>query len=88
MTEPLLLGYPITQLFLYFIFYSFCGWIWETCYCSFCERHYVPRGFLYGPVCPIYGVGFLLMILFFAPFKDNLVVFYFVAVFVLSLIHI
>ena len=84
MTEPLLLGYPITQLFLYFIFYSFCGWIWETCYCSFCERHYVPRGFLYGPVCPIYGVGFLLMILFFAPFKDNLVVFYFVAVFVMT----
>ncbi|MFQ8760879.1 MAG: putative ABC transporter permease [Intestinimonas sp.] len=23
-----------------------------------------PRGFLYGPLCPIYGVGLLLMILF------------------------
>lgn len=78
------MGQPIPLLFLYFIFYSFCGWLWETCYCSIKERHYVPRGFLYGPVCPIYGVGFLLMVLFFAPFKDNLVVFYFVAVIVMT----
>ncbi len=84
MVEPSLLGYPITLLFLYFIFYSFCGWVWETCYCSVIEKHLVARGFLYGPICPIYGVGFLLMILFFAPFKDNLVVFYFVAVFVMT----
>lgn len=84
MVEPSLLGHPITLLFLYFIFYSFCGWVWETCYCSIIEKHLVARGFLYGPLCPIYGVGFLLMILFFAPFKDNLVVFYFVAVFVMT----
>lgn len=64
MDAPMLLGYPIPLLFLYFIFYSFCGWVWETAYCSIKERHYVPRGFLYGPLCPIYGVGFLLMILF------------------------
>ncbi|SCI74115.1 Predicted membrane protein [uncultured Clostridium sp.] len=84
MDAPMLLGYPIPLLFLYFIFYSFCGWVWETAYCSIKERHYVPRGFLYGPLCPIYGVGFLLMILFFAPFRDNLVVFYFVAVVVMT----
>ena len=84
MEVPTLMGQPIPLLFLYFIFYSFCGWLWETCYCSIKERHYVPRGFLYGPVCPIYGVGFLLMVLFFAPFKDNLVVFYFVAVIVMT----
>ena len=78
------MGQPVTLLFLYFVFYSFCGWLWETCYCSVKERHYVPRGFLYGPICPIYGVGFLLMVLFFAPFKDNLVVFYFVAVIVMT----
>lgn len=84
MAEPALMGYPISILFLYFIFYSFCGWIWETCYCSVKERRYVPRGFLYGPICPIYGIGFLLMILFFEPFRDNLVVFYFVAVTVMT----
>ena len=84
MTEPTLMGYPITTLFLYFIFYAFCGWVWETCYCSIRERRYVPRGFLYGPLCPIYGVGALLMILFFSPFRDNLVIFYFVSVVVMT----
>ncbi|MDE6590034.1 MAG: putative ABC transporter permease [Oscillospiraceae bacterium] len=78
------LGYPIYDLFLYFIFYSFLGWVMETCYCSICERRLVPRGFLYGPICPIYGTGVLLMILFFTPLKRNLVLFYVVAVAVMS----
>ena len=79
-----ILGYPIYDLFLYFIFYSFLGWVMETCYCSICERRLVPRGFLYGPICPIYGTGVLLMILFFTPLKSNLVLFYVVAVVVMS----
>ena len=70
------MGSPIYDLFLYFIFYSFLGWVMETCYCSVCERRLVPRGFLYGPICPIYGAGVLLMILFFTPLKRNLVLFY------------
>lgn len=77
-------GYPIYDLFLYFMFYSLLGWGLETCYCSVCERRLVPRGFLYGPVCPIYGAGVLLMILFFTPLKRNLVLFYAVAVAVMS----
>lgn len=79
-----ILGYSIVDLFLYFIFYSFLGWVMETCYCSICERRLVPRGFLYGPICPIYGTGVLLMILFFTPLKSNLVLFYVVAVVVMS----
>lgn len=79
-----ILGYPIYELFLYFIFYSFLGWVMETCYCSICERRLVPRGFLYGPVCPIYGAGVLLMILLFTPLKRSLVLFYAAAVAVMS----
>ena len=79
-----ILGYPIYELFLYFMFYSFLGWGMETCYCSVCERRLVPRGFLYGPICPIYGAGVLLMILFFTPLKRNLVLFYAAAVAVMS----
>ena len=78
------LGYPLIDLFLYFIFYSFCGWLMETCYCSICERRLVPRGFLYGPICPIYGAGVLLMILFFTPLKSILPLFYITAVVVMS----
>ncbi|MBP1736860.1 MAG: rane protein [Oscillospiraceae bacterium] len=84
MTEPLLFGYPLTVLFLFFLFYSLAGWMMETIYCSILERRFVVRGFLYGPICPIYGVGVLLMVLFFKPFMDYPVLFYLVAVVVMS----
>ncbi len=78
------MGFPLSNLFLYFILYSFLGWVMETCYCSILERRLVPRGFLYGPICPIYGGGVTLMILFFTPLKKNLVIFYIVAVAVMT----
>lgn len=84
MPEIMFLGYPLATLFLYFCFYACAGWCMETVYCSVLEKRFVPRGFLHGPLCPIYGVGVLLMILFFAPFKDNLIVFYLVSTVVMS----
>ena len=84
MAEPLIGGIPITTLFLYFIAYSFLGWCVETTYCCICERRWVARGFLYGPICPIYGVGALLMLLFFAPLSENLLLFYVTATIVMS----
>ncbi|MCG6979350.1 hypothetical protein K9859_11925, partial [Lactococcus lactis] len=45
------------EIFMTFIVYSFVGWIWETFYCSFKDRHFVFRGFLLGPYCPVYGFG-------------------------------
>lgn len=79
MHEPVLFGYPIHLLFLYFMIYAFLGWCMETVYCSICERRLVPRGFLFGPICPIYGVGVLMMICWFAPFMGNPLLFYVVA---------
>lgn len=78
------MGFPLSNLFLYFILYSFLGWVMETCYCSILERRLVPRGFLYGPICPIYGGGVTLMLLFFTPLKRNLVLFYVVAVVIMT----
>lgn len=79
MTEPVIFGLPISLAFLYFIVYSCLGWCMETVYCSVLERRLVPRGFLYGPMCPIYGVGVLMMICWFQPLMDRPVVFYLVA---------
>lgn len=84
MHEPILFGIPISLLFLYFILYSFAGWAMETTYCSVLERHFVVRGFLYGPICPIYGVGALIMVLFFKPLTGNLIVFYLVSTITMS----
>lgn len=48
--------------FLYFILYSILGWLVETLYCSALVKHWVERGFLNGPLCPIYGCGAVLML--------------------------
>lgn len=80
MTEPILFGLPLHLMLLYFFFYSFLGWCMETAYCSLQERRLVPRGFLLGPICPIYGVGVLMMICWFAPFMGSPLLFYVVAV--------
>lgn len=38
----------------YFLF-SVLGWVWESIYCTAKEKKWQNRGFLYGPLCPIYG---------------------------------
>lgn len=66
---------------LYFYIYSFLGWLVESIYCSALEQKIINRGFLNGPICPVYGVGALVVILGLYPYKDNIM-----AVFLLSII--
>lgn len=47
----------ISKYFLYFVLYSCMGWIYESVFCTIKKRYWENRGFLYGPICPIYGVG-------------------------------
>lgn len=46
----------------YFFIYSFLGWIIETIYAILINGYFVKRGFLYGPLCPIYGFGAIALI--------------------------
>ena len=54
----------LATYFLWFMLYSVLGWVWETILCSLTEGHFVYRGFLNGPYCPIYGCGALIDIVF------------------------
>lgn len=57
---------------LYFFFYSAVGWLFESIYCSIGEKKIINRGFLVGPMCPIYGTGTLVMaVLLYNPFRDK-----------------
>lgn len=47
---------------LYFSIYSFLGWICEVFYCSVPVKKFINRGFLKGPVCPVYGFGALFVL--------------------------
>ena len=64
--------YTTGQWVLLFFFYCFCGWVWESCYVSVCKRHWVNRGFLRGPLLPIYGSGAILVLFVTLPVKNNL----------------
>lgn len=65
--------YTTGQWVLLFFFYCFCGWVWESCYVSLCQRRWVNRGFLHGPVLPIYGSGAILILFVTLPVEDSLV---------------
>ncbi len=45
----------VCRYFFWFMLYSVGGWIMETLLFLIRDRKAVKRGFLFGPVCPIYG---------------------------------
>ena len=52
------------SLFWLFFFYSFIGWCIEVCSAAVQHRKFVNRGFVAGPLCPIYGFGAMLFEIF------------------------
>lgn len=62
----------LTVYLIIFFFYSAIGWLVESIYCSLGEKRLINRGFLTGPMCPIYGTGALVMtICLYNPFQDK-----------------
>ena len=57
----------VVNYIFYFFFYSAVGWLCESIYCSVRPKKWINRGFLKGPVCPIYGTGALVMLIFLLP---------------------
>lgn len=52
-----------STLFRWFFIYSVMGWLYETIFCFTVSGNLSKRGFLFGPLCPIYGISILIMIL-------------------------
>lgn len=69
----------------YFFLYSIIGWCLETAYAILTLGYFTKRGFLYGPLCPIYGCGALILILFFSNYKKNTAKLFFYAAIVFSI---
>lgn len=47
----------VSRYFVLFAIFSCFGWIYETIYVTVKTGKWDNRGFLFGPVCPIYGAG-------------------------------
>lgn len=74
----------LSKYFLWFITYSCMGWVYESIVCSIGERRLVNRGFLNGPLCPVYGFGSLASIFVLYHKMDNNVIVLFFAGMLLS----
>lgn len=70
----------LPQMVIIFALISFGGWVYETIYCSVVEGEFTKRGFLFGPTCPIYGIGALAVWLVLGQISNPIIVFFIGAV--------
>lgn len=73
------------KIFIYFAIYSFLGWCLESIYKTILEKKPVNSGFLYGPFCPIYGFGAIIMILLLQTLVNNIIVLFIVSMILLTI---
>ena len=71
------MSYSLDQWLIFFYIYCFIGWIWECSYVSIRTKKLTNRGFMRGPVLPIYGSGAILMVLVGMPLIDHPVAMFF-----------
>ena len=65
----------LPHMVIIFALISFGGWVYETIYCSVVEGEFTKRGFLFGPTCPIYGIGALAEWLVLGQISNPIIVF-------------
>ncbi len=63
--------YTVSLLIFYYFFYSSLGWFVESVYCSLAAKKWINRGFLTGPLCPIYGAGAIVFIVCLTKLKET-----------------
>ena len=73
----MILPYPFLESYTMFFIYSFVGWIVEVIYYGVTEGKFINRGFLAGPMCPVYGLGFYAAIWLLDPFVGNFFIIFF-----------
>lgn len=84
----MLSSHVILTFLTYFPIYAFLGWCLEVIYASVNTGKFVNRGFLNGAVCPIYGVGAVLLIIFLTPLSNHLPLLFLASVTIASLLEL
>lgn len=77
----------ISYIFMLFLAYSFIGWLWETSYCSIRHGRFINRGFLHGPLCPVYGVGGMLIMYLLQPWAHTWIPLFFASMVIVSVVE-
>ena len=76
----------IDSIAMFFI-YAFVGWVVEVIYYGIIEGKFVNRGFLNGPLCPVYGFGFYGVIIALTPVEDNFPMLFFGSMLITTIVE-
>lgn len=79
--------YDIYQWFAFFYIYCFLGWCFESTYVSIRNKRLVNRGFMQGPLLPLYGSGAIVVLFAALPFQDVPVLVYIVGMLAATLLE-
>ncbi|MBQ7500722.1 MAG: putative ABC transporter permease [Clostridia bacterium] len=71
-----------------FIIYSFFGWCAEVIFSAADRGKFTNRGFLTGPVCPIYGFGMVALKLLLTVMKENIFLLFFGSVLIAAILEL
>lgn len=87
MKNVIMFNLSLYNIIFYFAIYAFLGWCVEVAYAALNTGRFVNRGFLNGPVCPIYGFGVVFIIALLTPIENNIFILFIGAVFITSFIE-
>ena len=82
-----ILNISFYNLVFYFFIYSCLGWCVEVLYAYKNQKKFVNRGFLKGPLCPIYGTCILSIVLLLNNYKGNILSLFIIAALLTSTIE-
>lgn len=78
----------LATIFLIFLIYGFVGWIIEVIFSYLVETHkLVNRGFLIGPIIPIYGIGAVFLTTFLYKYRNDWIVVFSLSVLACSILE-
>lgn len=72
---------------LYFYVYGVLGWCTEVAYAACKHGKFVNRGFLNGPICPVYGIGVGVVVQFLMPLRHQELLLYVASTVLVTLIE-
>ena len=76
LTDTVVCGFSLYHILAYFLIYSCIGWCLEVIYAAATTGQLVNRGFLNGPVCPIYGFGMIIVLFVLTPLQHSILLLY------------
>ena len=76
LTTTTVCGFSLYHVLAFFLIYSCTGWCLEVIFAAATTGQLVNRGFLNGPVCPIYGFGMIIVLFALTPLQDSVLLLY------------